>query len=175
MTIVRLATATVIAICFSSLSRACADNWQRDIMWCHHDTDQATGSCYLAWAGNAQCLPGGQGKKCVIDYAIRYAHAGQCQAAFAAALNCQCDRNNSGYGRIESAGEDTVCQFLSNNLSMGSPPGGSYRDSCREATMLGSILTAYCQEGGGGWSLTEIDTAGCGEIWNSNGHLTCNK
>jgi hypothetical protein len=92
------------------------NTWQGDINWCHHDTDGASLSCAQAWAQNVQCIPGGLGKRCIIETAIVMAKADQCEAAFATALSCQCDGNNSGFGRIQSAGIEAVCDYLKNGV-----------------------------------------------------------
>src|SRR5215472_164562 len=60
--------------------------------------------------------------------------------------------------------------------SAASQPPGSYRDSCRDVRMQGSVLTALCRRAGGrGEQLTALNVANCvGDIGNNNGNLVCN-
>src|SRR5215831_1130144 len=59
--------------------------------------------------------------------------------------------------------------------SAAAQPRGSYRDSCRDIRMQGSILTALCRRAGGrGEQLTALNVANCvGDIGNNNGTLVC--
>ena len=60
--------------------------------------------------------------------------------------------------------------------SAAAQPPGSYRDSCRDIRMQGSVLTALCRRAGGrGEQLTALNVANCvGDIGNNNGNLVCN-
>jgi len=60
--------------------------------------------------------------------------------------------------------------------SAAAQPPGSYRDSCRDIRMQGSVLTALCRRAGGrGEQLTALNVAKCvGDIGNNNGNLVCN-
>ena len=55
-------------------------------------------------------------------------------------------------------------------------PPGSYRESCRDIRMQGSVLTALCRRPGGrGEQRTALNVAHCvGDIGNNNGNLECN-
>src|SRR5580693_7100701 len=55
-------------------------------------------------------------------------------------------------------------------------PPGSYRDSCRDIRMQGSVLTALCRRAGGrGEQRSALNVEHCvGDIGNNNGNLVCN-
>lgn len=53
-------------------------------------------------------------------------------------------------------------------------PGGSWRYSCRDARVYGSILYAKCRDQLGGWRDTSLDLRQCdGDVQNRNGRLVC--
>jgi hypothetical protein len=54
-------------------------------------------------------------------------------------------------------------------------PGGSYRETCRDANVRGSALYANCKDTNNQWRATQLnDYQRChGEIQNLNGNLTC--
>lgn len=53
-------------------------------------------------------------------------------------------------------------------------PGGSWRTSCRNATISGAILHAECLNGHGTWVGASFDLRRCnGPLGNSNGQLVC--
>lgn len=54
-------------------------------------------------------------------------------------------------------------------------PGGSYQQSCSNATIRGSILAASCNAPNGRQVWSQIDVSRCngGAIANNNGYLTC--
>lgn len=56
----------------------------------------------------------------------------------------------------------------------GNLPGGSYRDSCRQCTMTGNVLSCVC-EGRRGRTKNTILYIGpqCGQVGNDNGTLRC--
>ena len=55
-------------------------------------------------------------------------------------------------------------------------PDGSYRSSCRDLQIDGSILSATCQTAYGGWQRTSIDYKRCqGDISNDRGRLICRR
>jgi hypothetical protein len=60
--------------------------------------------------------------------------------------------------------------------SAAAQPPGSYRESCRDIRMQGSVLTALCRRAGGrGEQRTALNVAHCiGDIGNNNGNLECN-
>ncbi len=59
----------------------------------------------------------------------------------------------------------------------GRPPSGSYEQSCRDAYMDGSTLSARCQDGRGRWQSSSINVNDCRgrDIANDNGRLTCSR
>ncbi len=53
-------------------------------------------------------------------------------------------------------------------------PRGSYKESCRELSINGDILSAECQRRDGSWRWTSLDTGECyGQVANQNGRLEC--
>jgi len=75
-------------------------------------------------------------------------------------------RGRRGYGRGGRFGR---------NYS-GSLPNGSYTQSCQNASMNGSTLTAQCRNNGGGWNTSYLDISRCNtndDIGNVNGQLRC--
>ncbi len=53
-------------------------------------------------------------------------------------------------------------------------PAGSYKDSCKELSVIGEFLMARCQNDREGWSNTKINFTFCeGDIRNENGVLKC--
>jgi hypothetical protein len=53
-------------------------------------------------------------------------------------------------------------------------PGGSWRSSCRNARIYGSVLYAQCRDRLGFWRDTSLDLRNCeGDVRNSNGRLVC--
>lgn len=53
-------------------------------------------------------------------------------------------------------------------------PRGSYKDSCRDLSMNGDILSAECQRRDGSWRWTSLDVGDCyGNVSNQNGRLEC--
>ncbi len=53
-------------------------------------------------------------------------------------------------------------------------PGGSYKQTCKDARVEGDFLRAKCQKKNGDWNNTKLKYKKCsGDIWNDNGELTC--
>ena len=53
-------------------------------------------------------------------------------------------------------------------------PPGSYKETCRDYTVLGYLLKAQCKKQDGSWRDTSILYNRCeGDIWNENGELKC--
>jgi hypothetical protein len=59
----------------------------------------------------------------------------------------------------------------------GSPPPGSYWQSCRNVSTVdrgpNATVTAECRDERGRWRQTSLRFAGCREIYNRDGELTC--
>ena len=56
----------------------------------------------------------------------------------------------------------------------GQLPSGSYQQSCRDARVSGSILTASCRDHRGRWNYSSLDVRNCrNDIGNANGRLMC--
>ena len=74
------------------------------------------------------------------------------------------NQNGNGYGYGNGG-----------NRGYGRLPGGSYQQSCTNATMSGGILTATCPAGNGARTTSSINPAACGgvDIANRNGRLQC--
>ena len=54
-------------------------------------------------------------------------------------------------------------------------PRGNYKESCRDLSVNGDILSAECKRRDGSWRWTSIDFGDCyGNISNQNGRLECN-
>ena len=62
-----------------------------------------------------------------------------------------------------------------NNWGGGRMPGGSWRASCNEGRMNGSVLYARCDNGSGRWHATQLDMRQCysNRARNSYGNLVC--
>ena len=58
---------------------------------------------------------------------------------------------------------------------IGGMPAGSWQQSCRQPALNGSMLTAACLRGSGGYSLSSLDIRSCGggPVGNRNGNLFC--
>lgn len=52
-------------------------------------------------------------------------------------------------------------------------PGGTWRQSCRNARMYGSVLYGECRDGFGRWRQTSIDVRNCRNVANANGQFVC--
>lgn len=53
-------------------------------------------------------------------------------------------------------------------------PSGSYRETCRDLSMNGAILSAECQRRDGSWRWTSLNVDDCyGNVVNENGRLEC--
>lgn len=54
-------------------------------------------------------------------------------------------------------------------------PGGSWRESCRNAAMNGEMLSAQCKNRGGYWTNSAVDVRNCRprRVENENGQLVC--
>ena len=53
-------------------------------------------------------------------------------------------------------------------------PPGSYKETCRNYTVMGYLLRAQCKKQDGSWRDTSILYNRCeGDIWNDNGELKC--
>ena len=53
-------------------------------------------------------------------------------------------------------------------------PRGSYKETCRDISMHGSILSAECQRRDGSWRWTSLNVNDCyGRVDNENGRLEC--
>ncbi len=52
-------------------------------------------------------------------------------------------------------------------------PGGSYKDTCRQISVVGGNLIAQCQKVDGNWQSSKLLYHDCsGEIRNENGTIT---
>ncbi|MEI8025298.1 MAG: cellulase family glycosylhydrolase [Pseudomonadota bacterium] len=57
----------------------------------------------------------------------------------------------------------------------GSPPWGSYRNSCHNEEIRNGVLYEKCQNREGSWNDTQLESYGqCRDILNDNGNLKCN-
>lgn len=55
-----------------------------------------------------------------------------------------------------------------------STPGGSYKETCRQISVVGGNLVAQCQRADGSWRNSALNYYDCsGDIWNDNGSLKC--
>ncbi|MCA9811194.1 MAG: hypothetical protein KC473_12710, partial [Candidatus Dadabacteria bacterium] len=53
-------------------------------------------------------------------------------------------------------------------------PGGSYKDTCRQISVVGGNLVAQCKTVGGDWHNSTLQYHDCsGDIRNDNGTLKC--
>ncbi len=82
--------------------------------------------------------------------------------------NCDGDIANV-YGRLQCVGDEGDDSVW--------VPRGSYRETCRKASVEVRTLTAECQDRNGRWRYTELDNfRSCqGDIYNANGVLGCRR
>jgi hypothetical protein len=82
------------------------------------------------------------------------------------------DNDDNGYynnGRQNS-------QYNTGYYGYGSLPGGSYQQSCSNATMNGSVLSAQCSAPNGQWIYSSVNLNSCrtpNDVRNINGYLRC--
>ena len=77
-------------------------------------------------------------------------------------LNCRRDQDDGGYDDDED----------DNDGGYGLP-GGTWRQSCRNARMYGSVLYSECRDRLGRWRQTSLDVRNCRNVTNVNGQLAC--
>jgi hypothetical protein len=85
------------------------------------------------------------------------------------------NNGNNGYGNNGNNGYGNNGNNGYGNNGYGRVPGGSYQQSCSNATMNGGTLTANCPAGNGARTTSSINPRSCGgaDIANRNGHLQC--
>jgi hypothetical protein len=99
-------------------------------------------------------------------------------------LYAQCDDGNGGWHSTTLDMDDCPSRLAGNargnlycegGLNGGALPSGSWRSSCKDASMSGSMLSASCDTGSGSWHSTSLDTSLClnSSIGNSGGNLYC--
>ena len=97
-------------------------------------------------------------------------------------LQARCQRQDGSYRFTSIDYEDCYSDITNQNgrLTCGQRhhhnmlPRGSYKQSCRDLSVNGDILSAECQKRDGNWRWTSIDFGDCyGEIVNQNGRLIC--
>lgn len=68
----------------------------------------------------------------------------------------------------------TAIFLQSEDSNAQSIPGGSYKDTCRQISVIGGNLIAQCQRSDGNWQSSKLLYSDCqGDIWNDNGTLKC--
>jgi hypothetical protein len=79
---------------------------------------------------------------------------------------------NNGYGNNGNGNNGYGNNGYGNGYGL---PGGSYQQSCTNASMSGGVLTATCPSGNGQRITTSINPRSCGgaDITNRNGRLNC--
>jgi hypothetical protein len=87
-----------------------------------------------------------------------------------------CVRSGNGYGRGRGHRGWGRGGRYNNGYNNGSLPAGSYQQSCSNASMSGTTLTANCQAANGGTMTSYLDITQCrptDDIGNLNGQLRC--
>jgi len=97
-------------------------------------------------------------------------------------LQAQCQRRDGSW-RFSSIDYDECYDDITNQngrLQCGQRhhhnmlPRGSYKQSCRDLSVNGDVLSAQCQKRDGNWRWSSIDYGDCyGDITNHNGRLIC--
>ncbi len=166
----------------NSLTARCQDiggNWRQTTL----DMGRCPGGPVANNDGNLVCGPGGYG----IGRSLpRGSWRASCRNAYKSggSLYAECDNGSGGWHNSTLDLDDCPTRLVGNSrgnlyceetMGGGVLPGGSWRSSCRNASLVGMRLTAECQSSGGSWRTTSIDTGMCpnGSINNENGALTC--
>lgn len=97
-------------------------------------------------------------------------------------LQARCQRQDGSYRFTSIDYEDCYSDITNQNgrLTCGQRhhhnmlPRGSYKQSCRDLSVNGDILSAECEKRNGNWRWTSIDFSDCyGDVANHNGRLIC--
>ena len=96
----------------------------------------------------------------------------QCQRADGGRRDSSIDARRCNGGRVANDNGNLVCESGGGG---GQLPGGSWSQSCRNATLQKGTLYAQCQRADGGWRDSSIDPRGCSgnRVGNNNGNLVC--
>ena len=164
------------------LTARCQDiggNWRQSSL----DIGRCPGGPVANNDGMLTCGPGGYGIGRTLP---RGSWRASCRNASKSGgtLYAQCDNGSGGWNNSSMDLDDCPTRLVGNNhgslyceysLAGRVLPGGSWRGSCRDASLQGMRLYATCQDAAGSWVQTSLDTGNCpnGTINNSNGQLTC--
>jgi hypothetical protein len=113
----------------------------------------------------------------------RGSYAQSCRDVFVngITLNAQCQNRGGGW-QLTQLGSFNTCQGEIHNFDgrltcsrgTASPPAGSYRDSCKDIVVSGSLLSAQCRRVNGSFiQATLPNFVGCPAISNLDGALIC--
>jgi hypothetical protein len=123
--------------------------------------------------------PGGYQNSCRNMYMQGPTLFSQCTAPNGQWINSSLNVSRCAQGTIANTNGQLTCQHYGGGGGGGGGhygiPSGGYQNSCRNAYMRGSVLTAQCTAPNGAWVTSSLDTSRCapGAIANSNGQLTC--
>lgn len=147
--------------------------------------DQCPGGPVANNNGTLVCGPGGYG---ISNSMPRGSWRASCRNATqdGTMLYAQCDNGASGWNDTSMDLNDCPSQVVDNSRGYlvcrngggfgfrGVPPG-SWRYSCRNASMEGPVIFAECNTGRGGWQQSSFDTNQCpgGSLGNVHGNLAC--
>lgn len=146
-------------------------------------TALAAASASLLFAGAAQAqsqsIPSGSYRSSCADIRAQSVGGG------GRLLTARCQTSSGGWRNTSLRYENCRGDIANNNGNLtcsqsggggwDRPPNGSYQQSCRNATMRGSTLSAQCQDSRGGWQSSSINVNDCRnrDIANINGRLSC--
>jgi len=136
----------------------------------------------LSTAAWAQSLPLPQGSyrnSCTNARAMQLPGGGrlltaQCRTSNGSTRNTSLRFENCR-GDISNNNGNLTCSNLGGGVGGARPPSGSYQQTCRDARMQGSTLSASCRDNRNRWQSSSINTNNCRgrDIANINGRLTC--
>lgn len=129
--------------------------------------------------GSGWSLPGGSWRQSC-RYPVmrgRYLSA-QCQSEYNRWLNSSIDPGQCASGRISNENGRLSCDGGYGGgpgWGGGGYPGGSWRESCRNASMQGDILRAQCSDRSGYFRGSSINAGACrsNRVGNNDGQLVC--
>jgi hypothetical protein len=140
---------------------------------CRGDIGNRNGDLFCeTGGGGAGQLPNGSYKQsCTQAYMSGYTLVATCRTSNGGQSRSSLDTRQCNGRDIANNNGQLTC-----SSGGGAPvPDGSYKQSCSNLAMNGSVLSATCRDSRGGSNRTSIDTRQCGgrDIANDNGRLTC--
>jgi len=129
--------------------------------------------CLITYiSANAQNIPGGSYKDtCRSIQVLGGTLTAQCQKVDGSWKNTALQFNDCEGGITNENGNLTCKHAIKPVKPL---PKGSYKQSCKDASVDGKWLYAKCRRMNGNWNNSSLKYADCNkDIWNNNGVLTC--